>query len=151
MKFSRRNVLRAGGAALSLGMFAGVMNASDALAQARIDITRGRVEPMPIAVPVFPGNSDDMKQMGRDVADVISKDLERSGLFRPLDQKAFLQEMSSLDVQPRFADWRTLAAQALVQGAVEMQANGQIRIAFRLWDVFGGQQMEGKGYGTDAA
>ena len=125
------------------------VNAPDVYAQARIDITRGRVEPMPIAIPVFPGNTEELKQMGKDVSDVIAKDLERSGLFRPLDQKGFLQDLTSLDVQPRFADWRTLAAQALVQGSVDMQANGQIRIAFRLWDVFGGQQMEGKGYGTD--
>ncbi len=125
-------------------------HAPNVYAQARIDITRGRVEPMPIAIPLFPGNTEELKQMGKDVSEVIAKDLERSGLFRPIDQKAFLQDLTSLDVQPRFADWRTLAAQALVQGSVDMQPNGQIRIAFRLWDVFGGQQMEGKGYGTDS-
>ncbi len=140
-------ILRAG----VLAVLAVLLTVPPANAQVRLDITRGRVEPMPIAIPVFPGNTDELKQMGKDVAEVIAKDLERSGLFRPLDQKAFLQELTSLDVQPRFADWRTLAAQALVQGSVDMQANGQIRIAFRLWDVFGGQQMEGKGFGTDAA
>ncbi|MSO72344.1 MAG: Tol-Pal system protein TolB [Rhodospirillaceae bacterium] len=140
-------MLRAG----AVAVLAIILTAPSSYAQVRLDITRGRVEPMPIAIPVFPGNSDELMQMGKDVAEVIAKDLERSGLFRPLDQKAFLQELTSLDVQPRFADWRTLAAQALVQGSVDIQANGQIRIAFRLWDVFSGQQMEGKGFGTDAA
>ncbi|MDX2145326.1 MAG: Tol-Pal system beta propeller repeat protein TolB [Rhodospirillaceae bacterium] len=122
--------------------------AAPAQAQVKIDITRGRVEPMPIAVTVFPGGNDAAKQIGRDVSEVISKDLERSGLFKPLDPKAFLQELTSLEVQPRFPDWRALAAQALVQGVVEPQPSGQVRIAFRLWDVFGGQQMVGQAYVT---
>ena len=116
-------------------------------AEVRLDITRGRVEPMPIAVPVFPGDAD-AAEIGRNVTAVISADLERSGLFRPLDPKGFLQELSSLDVQPRFADWRALSAQALVQGAVASMPNGQVRISFRLWDVFGAQQMIGQAFST---
>jgi len=119
-----------------------------AQAQVKIDITRGRVEPMPIAVTTFAGSTDQSNQVGRDVGEVISKNLERSGLFRPLDPKGFMQEMTSLEVQPRFPDWRALAAQALVQGVVEPQPTGQLRIAFRLWDVFGGQQMVGQAYVT---
>jgi TolB protein len=120
-----------------------------ASAQVHLDITRGRVEPMPIAIPVFAATSPEVAQVGKDVAAVITADLERSGLFRPLDPKGFLQDLSSLDVQPRFADWRTLGAQALIQGQVEAQPNGQVRIAFRPWDVFGGQQINnGKAYGT---
>lgn len=117
-------------------------------AQVQIDITRGRVEPMPIAVASFPGNSEEAISVGRDVSSVISNDLERSGLFRPIDRDAFIQELPSLDVQPRFADWRALSAQALVQGEVEAQPNGQLRVAFRLWDVFGGQQLIGQAYVT---
>ncbi len=119
-----------------------------AQAQVRLDITRGRVEPMPIAITVFPGGDEATTQLGKDVSAVISSDLERSGLFRPLDQKAFLQDLTSLDVQPRFADWRVLNAQALVQGSVEVLPNGQSRVAFRLWDVIGGQQIVGQAYAT---
>ncbi len=135
---------------LSMGVAgAAAFRATGAQAEVRIDITRGRVEPMPIAIPLFAGSTPETTQVGRDVAAVITADLERSGLFRPLDPKGFLQEMSSLDVQPRFTDWRTLGAQALVQGVVEPQATGQMRIAFRPWDVFGGQQINnGKAYGT---
>ena len=123
-------------------------------AEVHIDITRGRVEPMPIAVPAFPGATPELQQVGRDIADVISKDLERSGLFRPLDPKSFLQVLSSMDVQPRFADWRTLNAQILVQGVLEGLPNGQIRISFRPWDVFSAQEIKppgGKAYGIDPA
>jgi len=125
-----------------------VLVTGHAHAQVRLDITRGRVEPMPIAVTTFASTTDQGKQIGRDVASVISADLERSGLFRPLDPRGFMQELTSLDVQPRFPDWRALAAQALVQGVIEPQPNGQIRIAFRLWDVFGGQQMVGQAFVT---
>ena len=119
-----------------------------AQAQVRLDITRGRVEPMPIAITVFPGRSDETVQMGKDVSAIISSDLERSGLFRPLDPAVFLQSFTSLDVQPRFTDWRALNAQALIQGSVELLPNGQSRVAFRLWDVFGAQQIVGQAYAT---
>lgn len=126
----------------------GFMFANAVSAQVQIDITRGRVEPMPIAVTSFPGNSEEAISVGRDVSSVISNNLERSGLFRPIDRDAFIQALPSLDVQPRFADWRALSAQALVQGEVEAQPNGQLRVAFRLWDVFGGQQLIGQAYVT---
>jgi TolB protein len=138
-----RKIAGAGVVAALMGLFASAANA-----QVRLDITRGRVEPMPVAITVFPGSSPEVQQLGRDISSVITADLERSGLFRPIDPKGFLQDLTSLDVQPRFADWRTLAAQALVQGAVEPLPNGQARVAFRLWDVFGGQQMEGQAYTT---
>jgi TolB protein len=138
-----RKIAGAGVVAALMGLFASAANA-----QVRLDITRGRVEPMPVAITVFPGSSPEVQQLGRDISSVITADLERSGLFRPIDPKGFLQDLTSLDVQPRFADWRTLAAQALVQGAVEPFPNGQARVAFRLWDVFGGQQMEGQAYTT---
>ena len=81
-----------------------VVFVTQAQAQVKIDITRGRVEPMPIAITTFAGSNDQSKQVGRDVSDVISKNLERSGLFRPLDPKGFIQEMTSLEVTPKTAD-----------------------------------------------
>ena len=39
-------------------------------------------------------------------------------------------------MQPRFADWRVINAQALVNGAVTVQPDGRLRVEFRLWDVF---------------
>ena len=133
---------------LRVAALCALLAVGSAQAEVRLDITRGRVEPMPIAVTTFPGDSDQTKQIGKDVSAVVAADLERSGLFRPLDPKGFLQDLTSLEVQPRFADWRSLSAQALVQGAVQAQPNGQSRVAFRLWDVFGGQQMVGQAYVT---
>ena len=61
-----------------------------ARAELRIDITSGHVEPMPIAIPAFPGGSPNESQAGRDIAGVVSADLERSGLFRPIDPRSFI-------------------------------------------------------------
>ncbi|MBM3534969.1 MAG: Tol-Pal system protein TolB [Alphaproteobacteria bacterium] len=113
----------------------------------RIDITRGRVEPMPIAIVPFSG-SGEQARVGNDISSVVSADLERSGLFRPLDPKSFIQQADQIRLQPRFEDWKLINAQALVHGSVETQADGRLKVEFRLWDVFAGQQMTGLAYFT---
>lgn len=117
-------------------------------AELRLDITSGKVEPMPIAIPAFPGGAATETQAGRDIAGVVSTDLERSGLFRPIDPRSFIQNVSLDDSQPRFPDWRQINAQALVTGSVKTQGDGRLRVEFRLWDVFAEQQLTGYGYTT---
>lgn len=123
--------------------------ASPARAELRIDINQGRVAPMPIAISPFYGAQSQEGQIGNDVTSVISANLERSGLFRPIDPKAYIQTPEALRNQPpRFADWRSINAQALVHGDVEVQPDGRLKIEFRLWDVYGEAQMEGRVYTT---
>jgi len=119
-----------------------------ALAQLQVDITRGTVEALPIAIPEFFGKTPQEIETGRKIADLISTDLERSGLFRPIDRRAFIQQVSALQVQPRFGDWRQINAQALVSGSAQAQRDGRLKVEFRLWDVFGGTQMTGLAYFT---
>jgi TolB protein len=129
---------------LMVGIFATV----SAKAEVRIDITRGVVKPIPLAVTNFHGISGDEAQVGRDISGVITADLERSGLFKPIDSRAFLQTPESLQVQPRFSDWRVISAQALVNGNIKRQADGRLRVEFRLWDVVAESQMTGLAYFT---
>src|SRR5512134_3767657 len=75
-----------------------------AAAELRIDITRGVVEPLPIAIVPFEGGDGEMSRIGRDIAGVISADLDRSGLFRPIDERAFIQTQIPIDTLPKFAD-----------------------------------------------
>ncbi|MBI1209798.1 MAG: Tol-Pal system protein TolB [Azospirillum sp.] len=131
-----------------LGLFALAAAAGPAQAELRIELTRGVVEPMPIAVSNFFAEGSAESQTGRDLARVISANLERSGLFRPLDQRAFIQDPAALRNQPRFADWRVLNAQALVSGAVSVETDGRLRVEFRLWDVFAESQTDGLAYFT---
>ncbi len=132
------------------GVFAALallLSVLPARAELRIDITRGKVEPLPIAIPTFAGGGGDEAQVGRDLAQVISADLERSGLFRPLDPRSFIQNVAA-GAGPRFGDWRQINAQALVTGSVQTQGDGRFRVEFRLWDVFAEQQLAGFAYTT---
>jgi TolB protein len=124
-----------------------LLTVSPAFAQLRLDVTRGKVEPMPIAIPPFAGAGPEEGKTGRDIAQVISADLERSGLFRPLDPQSFIQNVSASE-GPRFADWRQINAQALVTGTVQGQGDGRYRVEFRLWDVGAEQQLAGFAYTT---
>ncbi len=125
-----------------------LLSSGPARAEIKIDITRGVVEPIPVAIPAFYGASASEAQFGRDIAGVISQDFLRSGLFSMVDPKSFIQDRDSLLVAPRFADWRVLNAQALVVGRVEAQPDGRLKVEFRLWDVFGETQMTGLAYFT---
>lgn len=119
-----------------------------AWAQLRIDITRGRVEPLPIAVSPFAAVSGE-NPFANDLPGVVSADLERSGLFRPINPSAFIQTPEAMRAAaPRFADWRAIGAQALVTGVSEVQRDGRLRVEFRLWDLTAGTQMEGQLYTT---
>lgn len=120
----------------------------DARAQLVIDMTAGVSEPLPIAVTDFYGESPQDRQIGQNVAGVIQANLERTGLFRPLDKRAFIQSPDQLRAGPRFADWRVINAEGLVIGAAQTQADGRVRIEFRLFDVVRGQQMTGLAYFT---
>jgi TolB protein len=140
-KFPRLRLLSAMAGLLSL------LAAMPASAALDIDITRGNVDPLPIAVPAFYGVGDSAG-VGNDIAKVITANLARSGLFRPLDPKSFIQTPESLQLRPRFADWRVINAQALVSGRSELQQDGRLKVEFRLWDVLAGEQMTGLVYFT---
>lgn len=115
---------------------------ASANAALQVDINQGNLQPMPIAIPDFNGQS------GRDIASVVRADLERSGIFKPLDPKSFLDKIGNINVPPNFANWRVINAQGLVTGEATTQADGRLRVAFRLWDVYGGEQMVGQEYTT---
>jgi len=138
LAFDRRRVL-AGAAAFSAAVACGPA----ALAQLRVDITSGVVQPVPIAVSPFSGDSPAAQERGAAIAQVISSDLAGSGLFEVIDRRAYIQTPEELRGQPRFADWRQINAQALVTGNVQAPPGGLLGVEFRLWDVFAGAQMRG--------
>ncbi|MCE3005779.1 MAG: Tol-Pal system beta propeller repeat protein TolB [Alphaproteobacteria bacterium] len=117
-----------------------------ASAQLKIDITRGNIDPLPVAVTPLTGDAD----IGQRITEVISANLERSGLFRPIAQSAFIERIANGDQVPRFADWRQINAQAIVSGTVTPIGTDRLRVSFRLWDVLAEQQIAGKEYNTFA-
>ena len=142
---STRRAVIAGAGASALALYA--RNAFGAPAQ--LNVTQGTVQAMPIALPDFtgvPGTPDG--EIGRNITGVITGNLRRSGLFAPIDQQAYLEKIVNIDSMPRFQDWKTINAQALVTGRIARQTDGRMKTQFRLWDVFSGQQLFGQQYDT---
>ncbi|WP_114010842.1 Tol-Pal system beta propeller repeat protein TolB [Cohaesibacter intestini] len=108
-----------------------------------IDIRQGNIQPMPIAITSFSG-----VPQGQDISKVVEADLERSGLFAPVDRNAFIQRDLTSSSVPSFANWTVINAQALVTGTVTQEADGRLKAEFRLWDVFAGKQMTGQQFFT---
>ena len=113
-----------------------------------VTLTQGSIKPTPIAVTNLYSFNSNFEQIGKNISNVISDNLERSGLFVPLDQKAFIQNNKSLSEQPRFEDWKVIKAQHLVAGKIS-GSNGKISVEFRLYDVFQQKQLVGRKYETN--
>ena len=116
-----------------------------ARAELKIDITQGTPQPMPIAINGLTGGD---AVLGNQIMGVVSADLERSGLFRPISPAAFIEHVTNGDAVPRFADWRQINAQAVVTGTLTQQDGDRVRVSFRLWDAMAEQQVAGKEYNT---
>ncbi len=114
-----------------------------AYARVEININKGNVEPLPIAVTDFLQG-----ELGQKISDVVAADLKRSGLFAPIAKTAFIEKITNPDAAPRFEDWKVINAQALVTGRVTQEGDGRLKAEFRLWDSFAGQQMAGQQFFT---
>ncbi len=140
MSMMRRNLLKT----LTLFAILAFGWGAPAYALVEININKGNVEPLPIAVTDLLSSDG----MGANISQVISADLKRSGLFAPVNKGAFIEKIANPDKAPRFEDWRVINAQALVTGRVVKESDGRLRAEFRLWDTFAGQQMVGQQFFT---
>ena len=102
-----------------------------------VEINKGVNAVSTLAVPPFAG-----PEVGARIADVVSHDLERSGLFHVLTDR-YPEPNLNVAVQPQFAAWRAVNVQDLVNGAVSTDADGRLRVDFRLWDTAAGTQLIG--------
>jgi TolB protein len=128
---------------LALGALGGAMalSARPAGASVHLDITQGNFQPMPIAIPEFIGSTAADGDTAHALTQIVAADLQRSGLFAPIDPAAFVEKITSIDAVPSFPDWRAINAQALLIGRVGRQSDGRLKAEFRLWDILAGQQI----------
>ena len=105
-----------------------------------VDITRGNLNPLPIAVSPLSYNQESrsalekelkIEDLGSEISKVIENNLKKSGLFNPLNKDAFLQKPDIAHLKPRFEDWALIKAQALLTGKVDLQ-DEKLRVEFRL-------------------
>ena len=121
-----------------------------------VDITRGNLDPLPVAVsPLYhePGSADVtsgdkiIKNVGEEISKIIEINLKRSGLFNPLKKDSFVQNPDIAHIKPRFEDWRLIKAQALITGKVTISEN-KLRTEFRLWDTVAAKEMVALAFST---
>ncbi len=114
-----------------------------------VDITRGNLDPLPIAVSPLSIDENSRqnfekiikkKNIGDEISKIIEVNLKTSGLFNPLNKDAFLQAPDIANLKPRFEDWNLIKAQALITGKVSY-IDEKLRVEFRLWDVLAGKEM----------
>jgi TolB protein len=132
--------------ALKLGLAGGALLAGSslAMAQLRIVVEGANFQPLPIAIPDF-ASSD--PAFGKEIAEIVRNNLQRSGLFLPLDPASLPVRVGDVNATPDFATWRTANVDALVMGSVER--GGQISSSVRVWDTQQAAQVVGKSYNTD--
>ena len=120
-----------------------------AYALIEVDITRGNLSPLPIAVSPLSSDKKSVSEfekilkiqnIGSEISIVVENNLKQSGLFNPLEKDAFLQKPDIAHLKPRFEDWRLIKAQALITGKVEI-IDEKLRVEFRLWDVLAAKEM----------
>ncbi len=116
-----------------------------------IDIEDGFFEPSPVAIPEFVTTDPSARRLAQDMTQVITNNLERSALFRPIDSAAFIDEVTDFNAPPRFQDWRIIGAEALITGEVTVTRDGDLSVGFRLWDTFRQQQLTGRVFNTTEA
>jgi len=109
-------------------------------AELRIDITKGNLDPIPVAILEFNSNQEQEIRISQKINNVIKSNLERSGLFSILPEKTFLNNKISFNDKPEFQDWKLTTAQGLVHGRLKISGD-KLSLEFRLWDVFSQKQM----------
>lgn len=102
----------------------------------RIVIDQGVVEPLPFAIPDFIAENTAARDYAQSIARVVAADLVGTGLFREIDESAFISTLTNFDSPVQYADWKAINAQALVSGSVSVSRDGRLNVKFRLLDVF---------------
>lgn len=119
-----------------------------ARAELQIDVTGAMRDPLPLAFPEMIHDGFWVGQYAGKIRDVVIADLERSGLFRIIPENSYIQELTSIDEQPNFVDWKAIQAHALVQSAIKEVDPNTLRVEFRLWDVYAENQLKGQSLTT---
>ena len=119
-----------------------------------IDITRGNLDPLPIAVSplhvdIKSENIENLKvkELGENISKIIENNFKSTGLFNPLKKEAFVQKPDIAHLKPRFEDWRLIKAQALITGKLLVK-DGKLKVEFRLWDLAAAKEMTALAFTT---
>ena len=112
-----------------------------------VDITRGNLDPLPIAVSPLHVDQKSEKiksletiKLGEEISKIVERNFRSTGLFNPLKKESFVQKPDIAHLKPRFEDWRLIKAQALVTGKLLIK-DKKLKVEFRLWDLTAAKEM----------
>jgi TolB protein len=126
-----------------------IISSLKSFALIEVDITRGNIDPLPLAVSPLSIDEKSKKNfenilkkenIGSEISVIVERNLRNTGLFNPLNKKAFLQAPEIANLKPRFEDWNLIKAQALITGKVSY-VEEKLRVEFRLWDVLAAKEI----------
>ena len=129
---------------LKIYLFCLMMFVLPAVAELKIDISGAQSEPTPIALPDFYATNTALDKTSQRITEIVRQDLESSGLFRIVNEDAYLQRLTGINDKVNFRDWQAINAQVLVQGQLEENNSGELKVSFRIWDVYTEGQMVAK-------
>ena len=126
---------------------------SKSFALVSVDITRGNLDPLPVAISnfYFDVNIDNnlkKTNIENKIPELVQNNLTRSGLFFALDKKSFIQKPEVAHNKPRFEDWSFIKAQVLVTGKISLEKDGRLKVEFKLWDVVSATELSALAFYT---
>ena len=125
-----------------------------ASAQLNVSISGATQAPIPVAFPKIMSDSSGVSAFlgfsyANKVRDVVLADLERSGLFRIVNERSYIQDFKSMSDMPIFGDWRVINSQVVVQSAILEDKGDELELTFKLWDVISQKELLHEVYTAD--
>jgi TolB protein len=105
-----------------------------------VEVTRGQIEAIPLAVVPFA--SPELSAASFDVAQLVSDDLARSGRFRPMERADMIDQPHN-GAAIQFDDWRRLNNDYLVVGSMQAEGADRYNITYELYNVLTKQRLLG--------
>jgi TolB protein len=126
--------------------------AGSAAAQTRMTITGASAQTWPIAVSGLKNLAgDDSQSISSQFDRTLSRDLMLSGYYTLVDPHTFIEDPQKSGYQLgqfNFDDWKSIRAEFLVKGSVQV-SGGKVQITARLFDVYQQRSMMGKTFNGD--
>lgn len=127
----------------ALVLAAALQALASTIARAEQSVNAPRSGVRSIALPEFLPNSADLRDIAREVTNVVAEELKVSGRFELLNSSAWVGIIAKADKVPLFDQWRAAGAHLLIVGNVKM-FNDTLRSECRVWDIENKQQLAGQ-------
>jgi TolB protein len=111
-----------------------LINAGNANAVLRIEITEGIIGGAPVAMVPFQWDGEG-EGPDEDIAEIVSNDLGLTGRFTPLSRKDMLESPAARE-ETNFLNWRVLGIDHVLIGRIKPAGNGKYLLEYQLLDVF---------------